>query len=88
MAISIPVISIHPPRTGWDVNTQQKLRELEAFQSTHPARGGTLNSGRSTASTSISIHPPRTGWDGKEIDPAKLSGISIHPPRTGWDRIP
>ena len=33
------------------------------FQSTHPVRGGTVDTGRDRAGNDISIHPPREGWD-------------------------
>ena len=34
-------ISIHPPREGWDEIAAYQRAYREAFQSTHPARGGT-----------------------------------------------
>jgi len=33
------------------------------FQSTHPARGATTNSGDYSASSGVSIHAPRAGCD-------------------------
>ena len=35
------VISIHPPREGWDFNKSRCRQVFKLFQSTHPVRGGT-----------------------------------------------
>ena len=35
-------ISIHPPREGWDLVNRSTIIPPSLFQSTHPARGGTL----------------------------------------------
>ena len=36
------VISIHPPREGWDGEDGLLKPKTQGFQSTHPARGGTI----------------------------------------------
>ena len=36
------MISIHPPREGWDYGTDTHGWPIAGFQSTHPVRGGTL----------------------------------------------
>ena len=57
------MISIHPPREGWDVGGWFTAPNRFEFQSTHPVRGGTVDTGRVRAGNDISIHPPREGWD-------------------------
>ena len=57
-------ISIHPPREGWDIFMELGLvSRAMRFQSTHPVRGGTLETNFYGANVYISIHPPREGWD-------------------------
>ena len=79
------LISIHPPRTGWDANANCRRRRLELFQSTHPARGGTFFEIRPLSTARISIHPPRTGWDGNWgiVDGLVYEFQSTHPARGG-----
>ena len=79
------VISIHPPREGWDAVSRQRFRDDFVFQSTHPVRGGTVPGLMVCATYCISIHPPREGWDHRQRHICDMDGISIHPPREGWD---
>ena len=78
-------ISIHPPRTGWDGRVMYMRVSKYLFQSTHPARGGTMIAGvRIVPSKFQSTHPARGGTaQGAESPSPEV--ISIHPPRTGWD---
>ena len=57
------MISIHPPREGWDRQAFKHCKSLMAFQSTHPVRGGTFYPKGIHMFCGISIHPPREGWD-------------------------
>ena len=59
----ILIISIHPPREGWDTKHPFFVDYHAVFQSTHPVRGGTFYSLLLAVLYDISIHPPREGWD-------------------------
>ena len=79
------LISIHPPRGGWDLRRSVDSTALPI--SIHPPRGGWDSSGARTASTATDFNPPtpwgvglRT-WYSVELN----HDISIHPPRGGWD---
>ena len=52
-------ISIHPPREGWDRCNVVKVDPLLSFQSTHPARGGTLRSVSGVKCTDFNPPTPR-----------------------------
>ena len=75
------------PPTPHGVGRREAAERLgmKLFQSTHPARGGTIVFGCQGRKTNISIHPPRTGWD----DSAKFAEAkaevfqSTHPARGG-----
>ena len=56
------------------------------FQSTHPVRGGTRNTGTSSYKSVLfqSTHPVRGGTNGCN-NRSDVRRISIHPPREGWD---
>ena len=79
------LISIHPPREGWDSLDMSLLTSSWEFQSTHPVRGGTYPLLCIQHNPGISIHPPREGWDGALVCAVIDDVISIHPPREGWD---
>ena len=56
------IISIHPPRVGWD-GTAKEIAALVVI-SIHPPRVGWDHPQRPGADPiHISIHPPRVGWD-------------------------
>ena len=56
------VISIHPPRVGWDHSGHRPA--LNQHISIHPPRVGWDKAvGCCTCAEYISIHPPRVGWD-------------------------
>ena len=61
-------------------------RRFSQFQSTHPARGGTRQTGNKNSAILLfqSTHPARGGttYPAQERQP---DIISIHPPREGWD---
>ena len=57
------LISIHPPRMGWDGRCYSVYDLRIRFQSTHPAWGGTAGRIGYIGFRWISIHPPRMGWD-------------------------
>ena len=82
------MISIHPPREGWDYLPVR----CSCFKliSIHPPREGWDQPRQRYRRRvrHISIHPPREGWDGQKLIEQKgQNHISIHPPREGWDRI-
>ena len=58
---------------------------LGMFQFTHPGRGATVRSCRSTHAQPVSIHAPREGCDGYNDLPEVLKDVSIHAPREGCD---
>ena len=61
------------------------MQQLNAFQSTLPARGATIYQQRKNHRLPISIHAPRTGSDEQKRAAQKARYISIHAPRTGSD---
>ena len=79
-------ISIHAPREGCDSGTSPRAAQYFRFQSTHPVRGATGNTGNTWWNSGISIHAPREGCDGR-LWPRQERGqkISIHAPREGCD---
>ena len=63
------MISIHPPRVGWDPVPEHYYKGR--CISIHPPRVGWDGYLRTMADkTNISIHPPRVGWD-----PPTIPGI-------------
>ena len=79
-------ISIHPPHAGWDSASGPSSCSCVSFQSTHPMRGGTLNS-RCISSMRKNFNPPTPcgvghGHAGRR---PVHDHISIHPPHAGWD---
>ena len=85
-ATSRPAISIHAPRTGSDNPSALFGYEIEAFQSTLPARGATRCFARPPRNPSDfnprSPHGERRAQ--LPLRPAQIP-ISIHAPRTGSD---
>ena len=80
------IISIHPPRAGWDDGSVYSPFADDVI-SIHPPRAGW--DPRRTGCCElrrISIHPPRAGWDLSRPSPSLIQRISIHPPRAGWDQ--
>ena len=72
------MISIHPPREGWDymlvTNNQGDTISI------HPPREGWDSLFYSFfAKYLISIHPPREGWD-RKIDFAGSYALNFNPP--------
>ena len=61
------------------------LHPASVFQSTLPARGGTVGSFAGAFGADISIHAPRTGSDAVQRFAQSVADISIHAPRTGSD---
>ena len=81
----IGVISIHPPRAGWD-GTPCAWRSAEpAFQSTHPVRGGTP-AVTVTGPDKSNFNPPTPCGVGLEARQARRFEVvfqSTHPVRGG-----
>ena len=79
-------ISIHPPRVGWDSSLEHNTHRKSAFQSTHPAWGGTHKSiDHSYLLSNFNPPTPRgVGLWRVRYFTASVE-ISIHPPRVGWD---
>ena len=59
--------------------------DTPVFQSTLPARGGTIEGMIEANREKISIHPPRVGRDKTVVPKLRCLNISIHPPRVGRD---
>ena len=78
-------ISIHPPRTGWDWRGSARRVCSASFQSTHPARGGTVEDTFGFDSKKFQSTHPARGGTMVMLYAGLRRGISIHPPRTGWD---
>ena len=82
------IISIHPPREGWDVFSWD-FAMFNFEISIHPPREGWDQEGTNEqVADLISIHPPREGWDQEGTNEQVADLISIHPPREGWDKSP
>ena len=80
------IISIHPPRGGWDPIASSPRFFALYFNPPTPWGVGPGSAILADAFQPISIHPPRGGWDPKCQDRRYRHAISIHPPRGGWDR--
>ena len=79
------LISIHPPRAGWDICP--RFRHRHRHISIHPPRAGwDFEYPSCSIRTWISIHPPRAGWDGRRrsaLPWGKRRFQSTHPVRGG-----
>ena len=74
------LISIHPPRVGWDGRFPAATVSSGEFQSTHPVWGGTMGVPTPEPTAEISIHPPRVGWDASCAGVRKILRFqSTHP---------
>ena len=74
------LISIHPPRVGWDDDGAESASNVGI--SIHPPRvGWDYKADKSTYVYLISIHPPRVGWDTDEMGKleAQAKFQSTHP---------
>ena len=81
------IISIHPPREGWDANRTHI--GIEICISIHPPREGwdwRTSESRQSSTKFQSTHPVRGGTSPEKYV-ALYGGISIHPPREGWDFV-
>ena len=58
VAVSPALISIHPPREGWDMMPLGFIFSPFSFQSTHPVRGGTGDTFKMRMSSVIHFNPP------------------------------
>ena len=84
-AIQRAVISIHPPREGWDCSGENPRMDKRYFNPPTPRGVGLRLDVTHLGCALISIHPPREGWD-----PCKLGSVvqfygfqSTHPARGG-----
>ena len=85
-AISPMLISIHPPRVGWDLLSTLGGFIYGYFNPPTPCGVGLADARADfKRQAKISIHPPRVGWDATATTYATFPSISIHPPRVGWD---
>ena len=82
---AVRVISIHPPRAGWDTIYLKKDIQVDKI-SIHPPRAGWdwMSSWSCGAESFQSTHPERGGTLAERFR-AAVCPISIHPPRAGWD---
>ena len=81
------IISIHPPREGWDDKITSEIEKAETI-SIHPPREGWDICNcifRQHGNSFQSTHPVRGGTEIALMLAAAMV-ISIHPPREGWDR--
>ena len=81
------IISIHPPRAGWD-GVEAAAFEIKEI-SIHPPRAGWDVMPRMTkflVTKFQSTHPVRGGTTEMGIT-GTTAEISIHPPRAGWDML-
>ncbi len=83
------IISIHPPREGWDPHFRPGSLRQNTFQSTHPVRDGTVCNINDALQEVISIHPPREGWDQAFGLPTSAPNLfqSTHPVRDGTSKL-
>ena len=81
----IAVISIHPPRVGWDLKALGALRGTNI--SIHPPRVGWDQGFCLLLSRFFYFNPPTPCGVGRGASflSARWGEISIHPPRVGWD---
>ena len=61
------VISIHPPRMGWDAWNFTHLSRAYDFNPPTPYGVGHALLDEICRDNCISIHPPRMGWDGASV---------------------
>ena len=86
-SVKITLISIHPPRAGWDFLSVIHAARPINFNPPTPCGVGRWNStGATGCRTFQSTHPVRGGTDGY-LDMCRDACISIHPPRAGWDPL-
>ena len=76
----IYIISIHPPRVGWDLMGVAMIFGVDPFQSTHPVWGGTIT--RAIARLTSLFQSTHPVWGGTSV--SKLDNIadqfqSTHP---------
>ena len=81
------VISIHAPHAGCDYDYHVAAKNYDLFQSTHPMRGATPDTGRIHQGIRISIHAPHEGCDGVAVFQLcqNAARISIHAPHARCD---
>ena len=85
LVVDKSLISIHPPRAGWDLDIHPPLRVLYDFNPPTPCGVGLDIDIDIQSFKKISIHPPRAGWD-KHIKSLVLmyhKFQSTHPVRGG-----
>ena len=58
------LISIHPPRVGWDASGGSGPLRRTDFNPPTPGGVGLVDDASLPLNDGISIHPPRVGWDG------------------------
>ena len=75
------------PRTPREVRLAEKRENVffVVFQSTHPARGATVQKPAEWPEVYISIHAPRERCDARPLKPSHSRRISIHAPRERCD---
>ena len=81
------IISIHPPRVGWDKRMLSSMPSLYDFNP--PTPRGVGRSRHISAPSTHYFNPPTPRGVGRRI-PWRFRNnrnISIHPPHAGWDRV-
>ena len=73
------MISIHPPRAGWDRIRDGHTRLVQDFNPPTPCGVGLQFLQRFLPQSSISIHPPRAGWDWAACITSR-SHLNFNPP--------
>ena len=79
-------ISIHAPRAGGDLVTDEDKFPTNDFNPRPPCGGRLRQNLPRPATVHISIHAPRAGGDLRRLPAAREVQISIHAPRAGGDR--
>ena len=80
-----PFVSIHAPRVGRDLFPDFFELYDQAFQSTRPVWGATVNLFQTIGLFVVSIHAPRVGRDQSGSLDVFWRDVSIHAPRVGRD---
>ena len=84
--ISPVMISIHPPRVGWDDYELGVTKFIPAI-SIHPPRVGWDQAKRVVVPAELIFQSTHPAWGGTISTSFRFQDnmISIHPPRVGWD---
>ena len=83
----ICIISIHPPRVGWDSPFPYHFQSTRYFNPPTPCGVGQACSATRRYRPQFQSTHPVWGGTPRLPAPAPFGLISIHPPRVGWDTL-